>query len=150
MPKPKKVVERTVSKAISRTGSTTKKRGWGTPRLRRHYHNLLRESQRERRQPGPDRPGHGRSRGSQPLQARHKTVPRRGRAEALLLRKGHRQPELPSWRAFLWYPHSRDSCQERPGERHLQEKLDLHCLLREAKRRRRASLPVNLGSAKLP
>ena len=29
MPKPKKVVERTVSKAISRTGSTTKKRGGG-------------------------------------------------------------------------------------------------------------------------
>ena len=31
MPKPKKVVERTVSKAISRTGSTTKKRGGGRP-----------------------------------------------------------------------------------------------------------------------
>ena len=31
MPKPKKVVERTVSKAISRTGSTTKKRGGARP-----------------------------------------------------------------------------------------------------------------------
>ncbi len=31
MPKPKKVVERTVSKAISRTDSTTKKRGGGRP-----------------------------------------------------------------------------------------------------------------------
>jgi hypothetical protein len=31
VPKPKKVVERTVSKAISRTGSTTKKRGGGRP-----------------------------------------------------------------------------------------------------------------------
>ena len=43
MPKPKKVVERTVSEATSRTGSGTKRSGGRTRSWRRRHH-LLRES----------------------------------------------------------------------------------------------------------
>ena len=43
MPKPKKVVKRTVSKATSRTGVRYQEERW-THRLRGRHHHLLRES----------------------------------------------------------------------------------------------------------